>query len=670
VEVLRLVRTSDKTLFAIIMPRERLRSVLCHLRKAFPAPHLAALSDAELLDRFAEGEAAALGALIWRHSALVWGVCRRVLRHQQSAEDAFQATFLLLVRHASSIRVRAAVGNWLYKVAYRTALAARTREHRRRGHETCLIDLAEPEITPAIERQEMRRVLDEEIQRLPEKYRRPLLLCYLSGYTTAQAAHLLSCPRGTVLTRLAWARQRLRMRLQQRGVAWSAGSLAGLLMHEAARAVPVPLVLGAVRSAIGSQVPMGVASLAQGVMINMLFSKLRTVVLLVLALGITGGTGWIAYPPRATDGKVSAASESGNTSEVPQLVKRPGNPPTPEQLIAHLNEQPRRLKTLMADVSIRAQQGSKSIGLIGELAFMKPRRLRCVARVGGSFVSELGCNDDGFWVWNRTNDMSNRAYFRSYADVATGHEADTLIVPHQHGSLFFSRQWILDVLGMTEYDPSRWTAVTLWNSTRNRAELRRQIVLPGGGEEGVQLVRFAQTATGLQVQGHEIQDRHGYRLFTASIADWHEDRASGVRVPCTLHIEWPDESVFLTVKLDGIRVNEEIDAERQRVLFTPPRERTKTEPKKPSADYISIILSPDRLEAGWGDESLIVQNHKDMSVPRKLLRIQLEEWIKTAGIKPAKIHLVVRPDVHYQMVRSVLETLKQADAGIKVEVDP
>src|SRR5262249_12575449 len=153
------------------------------------------------------------------------GVCRRLLGHAQDAEDAFQATFLALVRKASSIHKQAAVGSWLYKVAYRVALRARLRSARRPAGRSEFHGLTGP---PAREPcwDDLWPVLDEEVGRLPRCYRDTFILCYLQGKTNEEAARELGCPLGTVVSRLARARQRLRVSLTRRGLAVSAGALA------------------------------------------------------------------------------------------------------------------------------------------------------------------------------------------------------------------------------------------------------------------------------------------------------------------------------------------------------------------------------------------------------------------------------------------------------------
>ena len=214
-----------------------------HIRQ-LAAAHLAAadLPDRLLLERFASGrEEAAFAALVRRHGPLVWGVCWRLLRQRQDAEDAFQATFLLLARKAGSLKRPEALGPWLHGVATRTALKARTGAARRRA---CERHAAAPAVGPADDAvwRDLRPLLDEAVGGLPEKYRVPFVLCYLEGRTVTEVAERLGCPRGTVATRLAWARGRLRARLARRGLALSAAALTAARARGAASAA-VPALL-------------------------------------------------------------------------------------------------------------------------------------------------------------------------------------------------------------------------------------------------------------------------------------------------------------------------------------------------------------------------------------------------------------------------------------------
>jgi RNA polymerase sigma factor (sigma-70 family) len=196
------------------MPAERQQPVLKFIRKLTAAQRVATGTDAQLLNRFiVQRDEAAFAALVERHGPLVFGVCRRVLQDTHHAEDAYQATFLVFAQKASSVRYPETLGNWLYGVAYRTALKAKAtaRGQAQEPHEVVTPNEREPVDELIVK--ETRLLLDEEINRLPVKYCVPLVLCYLAGRTHKEAAEALGCPRKTITTRLLRAREHLRRRL-------------------------------------------------------------------------------------------------------------------------------------------------------------------------------------------------------------------------------------------------------------------------------------------------------------------------------------------------------------------------------------------------------------------------------------------------------------------------
>jgi RNA polymerase sigma factor (sigma-70 family) len=207
------------------MTRTQTETTLEAVRKDAGSCDLQGLPDEELLDRFLGPDKAsaedAFRELVRRHGPLVLGVCRQILGRMDDAEDAFQATFLTLARKAGGIRHRGLLECWLYLVACRIAVHSRTASARRRMHERHGAELSvvspDPEHDPAWS--ELRSVLHGEVNRLPESYRTPVVLCYFEGRTNGEAAALLRWPEGTLKTRLARARALLRARLTRLGLA-------------------------------------------------------------------------------------------------------------------------------------------------------------------------------------------------------------------------------------------------------------------------------------------------------------------------------------------------------------------------------------------------------------------------------------------------------------------
>jgi RNA polymerase sigma factor (sigma-70 family) len=279
------------------MATHRLRTALEHLHLAL-APPEAPETDAHLLARFLTSrDESAFAALVRRHGPMVLGVCRRVLRHAQDAEDAFQATFLVLAKKAGSVLKRATVGTWLYVVAYRTAQRARARQARRGAREVQVDELPHPQVPPE-EAQDWRPLLDSELSRLPEKYRAPVVLCDLQGRARKEVSRLLGLPPGTLSSRLATGRRLLAERLSRRGVALSGGALAVALSQASASAqVAAPLVTATAKAAVLvaaghlAAVAAPVAVLTRGALRAMFLTKLKLVagvVLVVAALGAGG----------------------------------------------------------------------------------------------------------------------------------------------------------------------------------------------------------------------------------------------------------------------------------------------------------------------------------------------------------------------------------------------
>jgi RNA polymerase sigma factor (sigma-70 family) len=285
-------------------------TVLHHLRKAVLTGKGGDLTDAQLLDCYLTGhEEAAFEALVRRHGPMVLGVCRRVLGNAHDAEDAFQATFLVLVRKAATIRPRERVGHWLHGVAYRTALKARHAAARRQAREATM---SRQEAVPPSQPNDWLAVLDQELQRLPEKYRAALVLCDLEGKTRKEAARQLGWAEGTLSTRLTRARAMLVERLSRRGVTISALALtAALAEHSAAAFLPASLLTATVQvqrliglaSAAGA-IPTTIAALMEGVMKSMAMVKTKKLLAIALiALSMIGfGVGGYSHLPAEEPG--------------------------------------------------------------------------------------------------------------------------------------------------------------------------------------------------------------------------------------------------------------------------------------------------------------------------------------------------------------------------------
>jgi RNA polymerase sigma factor (sigma-70 family) len=271
------------------------------------------LTDGQLLERFvSHREPAALEALMRRHGSMVWGVCRRILQNHHDAEDAFQATFLILIRKAASIVPREMAGNWLYGVAHQTALKARGTRGKRKLREAQVTNMPEPAVAEQDAWSDLHLVLDQELSRLPEKYRTVIVLCDLEGKTSKEAALQLSLPQGTVASRLARARAMLAKWLARHGLTASGGILAAVLSQEAASAsVPSSVMnstiktvtsVAAGQAATTALVSAKVAALTEGVMKGMLLTRLKTAAALVVLLAITGlGVGRVVLQTRAAE---------------------------------------------------------------------------------------------------------------------------------------------------------------------------------------------------------------------------------------------------------------------------------------------------------------------------------------------------------------------------------
>ena len=313
------------------MTPTRLYAVLRHLRHVVDPAAPVDGTDGQLLDRFLhEHDEGAFERLLLRHGRMVLGVCRRVLGNDDDAADAFQATFLVLVSKATSIRKHSSLGSWLYGVASRLSLRMRATNARRRYHERQVIAMP----TARTERPEstwddVYPVLDEELSLLPEKYRIPLVLCYLEGKSHAQAAEELGWPRGSIAKRLTRGLGLLRQRLLRRGLTLAPGLLATLLVDNATAAVPTPLQGTVLRTAtlvatgqavagvVSSKVAAALASALRELSLARL--KLTGALLLLVVVAVGGGFAALVGKPAAEDPPQVPAPTADGAPRKPEL---------------------------------------------------------------------------------------------------------------------------------------------------------------------------------------------------------------------------------------------------------------------------------------------------------------------------------------------------------------
>jgi RNA polymerase sigma factor (sigma-70 family) len=318
-----------------------MRPILHLIRRVVEEQRVKRLADQELLRRFsAERDEAAFHALLHRHGPMVLDVCRNVLSNEADAEDAFQATFLILARKAAAIRRQTSVGSWLYGVAYRTALKAQTAAARRRKYEARATGRTPPPASDDLSWREVRQVLHAELNDLSEYYRAPLVLCYLQGKTQDEAAALLGVSKTTVKKRLEDGRALLRQRLVRRGLgsvavlvaaAWPLGAAAaqapeGLIAStvEAAR-------LFAAGAAAAGLVPARVAALTHGALGTVSLTKGKVAAALLLAAGLL------------VAGVVSAGRPAAPPAPPRQLVEEKQDKPPDDGGPAHAPDR-RRLR--------------------------------------------------------------------------------------------------------------------------------------------------------------------------------------------------------------------------------------------------------------------------------------------------------------------------------------
>ncbi len=313
------------------MAATQMNAVLRHLRRAALTGDTPTLTDGQLLDCFIRSrDDTAFATLLRRHGPMVLGVCRRIAGNVHDADDAFQAAFLVLVRKARSVVPREQVGNWLYGVAYHTALKARTAADRRRGKEKQVTVMPQPESPAKATEPDLLAHLDREVQRLPDRYRLPVVLCELEGRSRKEVAAQLGLPEGTLSSRLAQARKLLARRLGAHGPTLGAAGATVAVSAALFQATVEAATLTAAGQGTADVVSANITLLTEGVLKTMYLAKLKLAAGLVLVLGVLGGgllSGWYgtaaagetgeAAPPPATDQRTADAIFFGGESKKP-----------------------------------------------------------------------------------------------------------------------------------------------------------------------------------------------------------------------------------------------------------------------------------------------------------------------------------------------------------------
>jgi RNA polymerase sigma factor (sigma-70 family) len=361
------------------------------------------MTDGELLNRFlSHRDDVALAALVRRHGPMVWGVCRRLLRSHHDAEDAFQATFLVLVKKAATLPNRETVGNWLYGVAHQTAVRMRAMVARRGVREKQVEVMPEPTTAEQYVWDDLAPVVDEELSRLPDKYRVLIVLCDLEGVTRKEVARRLDIPEGTAASRLAAARAMLAKRLARRGIVLS-GVLLGAVLSQQSASASVPALVVSKAIKVASLVAAGqaatgvisvkVAALTEGVLKVMFLSKLKGVLAVVLVVGlILAGAAGLHFQTQAADqpkakGEQPVAEKNQQKGEEKQPMPKQEPGPknaktepkvlTPEQAIKQNQEIEQAIKKSQEKVTVKFKvtaaetrliSKSNVVGEIGEIS--------------------------------------------------------------------------------------------------------------------------------------------------------------------------------------------------------------------------------------------------------------------------------------------------------------
>jgi RNA polymerase sigma factor (sigma-70 family) len=320
------------------MAGAQLGAALRQIQRLFSEGSSTGFSDTRLLNRFAtQRDESAFAAILARHGPMVLAVCRGVLRDPADAEDAFQATFLVLARKAGSAWAEGQLGGWLHKVAYRIAVRARADAARRQGHEKRAAEGVAVEYTHQELNDDLRPALHDELARLPAKLRLPIVLCYLEGLNHAQAARQLQCGEATLRRRLAEARERLRARLTTRGFAPADSALGLALASEAGATIPPVCLEATIRAVMSMAAGEAMTTVVGARVVNLTQGRLEMIT-----------TGWKATVALAISAAAvaclaagSGASGGKNAVTTPQERKSSVTAPAAQRATAQINQAPK-----------------------------------------------------------------------------------------------------------------------------------------------------------------------------------------------------------------------------------------------------------------------------------------------------------------------------------------
>jgi RNA polymerase sigma factor (sigma-70 family) len=440
------------------MATNQLTRVIESLEQATLHQDGAGLTDGQLLERYVRSrDDAAFAALVRRHGPMVWGVCRRFLRSHQDAEDAFQATFLVLVRKAASV---VSVANWLYGVAHQTALKARAIAAKRRSREKQVTAMPEPEVLQHELWDDLQPLLDQELSRLPDKYRAAIIVCDLEGKTRTEAARQLHLAEGTVASRLARARAMLAKRLARHGRAVSGGALAaGLSQQVTSASVPLAVTFSTIKAArifaAGQAAAGGVLSaravaLAEGVLKVMLLTKLKIAGAVLMAFAVVGtGAATLTLAEKAPHQNVGQTFLSATPATVADdPANRPGTAKKGPAIQAATEKKERPTVVSGIATAVDAEKNNLTVDhRDGETTFNvskdakieidgKPGQLVSVPRGANVNLSQFvdpttasTIRADGRWFWGTVKAVDVQNNTISYGDKAQpGSEGRTFVV--------------------------------------------------------------------------------------------------------------------------------------------------------------------------------------------------------------------------------------------------